>query len=156
MKTKLSSTGRLVFLLLCGIIPLFASSQQIPNSLTAANGTFIGFWEYKPVDYTANPNRKYPLIIFLHGIGERGDGTTQLPYVLANAIPKYINAGHTMTFTYNGQTETFMVLSPQLRGDLWSWPTFYVQEMLNYAKANLRVDTNRIYLTCPSLCGRGT
>src|SRR5215213_10151340 len=144
MKTKLYITARLLFLLWCGLVPVLSFSQQIPKSLVAANGTFIGFWEYKPVDYTANPNRKYPLIIFLHGVGERGDGTTQLGYVLANAIPRYINAGHTMTFTYNGKTETFMVLSPQLRGDLWTWPTFYVDEMIKYAKKNLRVDTNRI------------
>ena len=112
MKTKVSFIGKLV-LIWCAIVPALAFSQQIPNSLTAANGSFIGFYEYKPVTYTANPDKKYPLIIFLHGIGERGNGTTQLPYVLANAIPKYINAGHTMTFTYNGETETFLVLSPQ-------------------------------------------
>jgi hypothetical protein len=156
MKTKLSSTGRLVFLLLCGIIPLFASSQQIPNSLTAANGTFIGFWEYKPVDYAANPNEKYPLIVFLHGIGERGDGTTQLPMVLANAIPKYIANGHPMRFFYNGKWETFLVLSPQLAPNMGHWPPFYVEEMIRYARNNMRIDTNRIYVTGVSLGGGGT
>lgn len=156
MKTQLSFAGRLVFLLWCGIIPLIAASQQIPNSLTAANGTFIGFWEYKPVDYSANPNEKYPIIIFLHGIGERGDGTTQLGNVLANAIPKYIANGHPMRFFYNGKWETFLVLSPQLRGDLWSWPSFYTEEMIKYAKNNLRIDTNRIYVTGLSLGGGGT
>ncbi|HEY0679693.1 MAG TPA: PKD domain-containing protein [Chitinophagaceae bacterium] len=156
MKSKLSSIGRLVFLLWCGIFPFLSFAQQIPNSVTAPNGTFIGFYEYKPVSYSAEPTRKYPLIIFLHGIGERGNGTTELPRVLANAIPKYINAGHTMTFTYNGQTETFMVISPQLSSMYGSWQNFYVDEMIKYAKNNLRVDTNRIYLTGLSLGGGGT
>ncbi|MGB8194866.1 MAG: PKD domain-containing protein, partial [Chitinophagaceae bacterium] len=155
MKTKLFFIGRLVLLLWGGIVPFLSFSQQIPKSLTAANGTFIGFWEYKPVDYAANPTKKYPVIIFLHGLGERGNGTTDLPNVLSIAIPKYIAAGHTMTFTYNGQTETFLVLSPQLRGDLWDWPAFYTEEMIRYAKNNLNIDTNRIYVTGVSLGGGG-
>jgi predicted esterase len=134
-----------------------AYTQQVPRSLTASTGLFIGFYEYKPVDYTADPSKKYPLIIFLHGIGERGNGTTDLPAVLANGIPKYINAGHNMRFTsLSGQQETFLVLSPQLRGDYGAWENIYVEEMLKYAKANLRVDTNRIYLTGLSLGGGGT
>ena len=90
MKTKLFFTGRLVLLLCCGFVPNMLFSQQIANGLTAPNGQFIGFLEYKPTDYTANPNKKYPLIIFLHGIGERGNGTTELLRVSANAIPRYI------------------------------------------------------------------
>lgn len=156
MKTKLPFVRRLVLILWCGTLSFLAVSQQIPNSLTAANGTFIGFWEYKPTDYTANPNEKYPLIVFLHGMGERGDGTTQLSWVLANAIPKYIAAGHPMRFFYNGKWETFLVLSPQLAPNMGHWPTFYVDEMIKYAKNNMRIDTNRIYVTGVSLGGGGT
>ena len=156
MKIKLYTYLRLWT---CCII-LFSSfssfSQQVPKGLTAANGTYIGFMEYKPTDYDANPNTRYPLIIFLHGIGERGDGTTQLSYVCANAIPKYISQGCPMRFYVNGQWQTFLVLSPQLSTMYGSWQNFYVDEMLNYAKQNLRVDTNRIYLTGLSLGGGGT
>ena len=142
---------------LCLIVSAGTYSQQIARSLTASTGLFIGFYEYKPVTYNANPTKKYPLIIFLHGIGERGNGTTELPRVLANGIPKYINAGHTMTFTsLSGTQETFLVLSPQLANGEWSWLNIYVEEMLKYAKTNLRVDTNRIYLTGLSLGGGGT
>jgi hypothetical protein len=138
-------------------VTLNLHAQQVPKSLTASTGLFIGFYEYKPVDYNADPTKKYPLIIFLHGIGERGNGTTELPMVLANGIPKYINAGHNMRFTsLSGQQETFLVLSPQLRNGVWSWENIYTDEMLKYAKQNLRVDTNRIYLTGLSLGGGGT
>lgn len=143
--------------LICLLITSGIYAQQIARSLTASTGLFIGYYEYKPTDYNADPSKKYPLIIFLHGIGERGNGTTDLPMILANGIPRYINAGHNMKFTsLSGQEETFLVLSPQLRGDMWSWPTIYVEEMLKYAKQNLRVDTNRIYLTGLSLGGGGT
>src|SRR5437763_5505466 len=103
------------------LIALSVNSQQVARSLTSSTtGLFIRFYEYKPVTY--DPAHKYPLIIFLHGIGERGNGTTDLPNVLVNAIPKYINAGNTMTFTsLSGVTETFLVLSPQLSTAYGSW-----------------------------------
>ena len=137
------------------LVACVSFAQQVPRSVVASNGTFIGFYEYKPVDYDANPNTKYPLIIFLHGIGERGDGQGQLPMVLANAIPKYINQGHPMRFYVNGQWQTFLVLSPQLSQSFGSWETFYVDEMLKWAKQTMRVDTNRMYLTGLSLGGGG-
>jgi predicted peptidase len=96
------------------------------------------------------------LIIFLHGIGERGNGSTELNRVLTNAIPKYINAGHNMRFTsLSGVPETFLVLSPQLNASYGTWQNIYVDEMLKYAKANMSIDTNRIFLTGLSLGGGG-
>ncbi|MFM9909764.1 MAG: PKD domain-containing protein [Chitinophagaceae bacterium] len=131
-------------------------AQQVPKGLTASsNGIYIGFYEYKPVDYSLNPSEKYPLIVFLHGIGERGDGVIELPNVLGQGIPKYINSGHPMRFFWNGKWETFLVLSPQLSRNYGDWQNFYVDEMLAYAKQNLRIDTNRIYLTGLSLGGGG-
>lgn len=137
------------------LAPLFALSQQVAKSLTASNGTFIGFYQYTPTDYSSNPTTQYPLIIFLHGIGERGDGQTNLPLVLANGIPKNIANGHPMRFFWNGKWETFLVLSPQLSTAYGDWQNFYVDEMIKYAKNNLRVDPNRIYLTGLSLGGGG-
>ena len=138
----------------CLLISIGAYSQQVAKSLTASTGLFIGFYEYKPVDY--DPTKKYPIIIFLHGIGERGNGSTELNRVLTNAIPKYINAGHPMTFTsLSGVRETFLVLSPQLNASYGTWQNVYVDEMLKYAKANLSIDTNRIFLTGLSLGGGG-
>ncbi len=129
-------------------------SQQVAKNLTAANGVYIGFYEFKPADYT--PTKKYPLIVFMHGIGERGNGTTEISRVKAQGIPKYISYGHKMTFTWNGKTETFLVLSPQLSSSYGSWPSFYAEEMIKYAKTNLSIDTNRIFVTGLSLGGGGT
>jgi len=60
-----------------------------------------------------------------------------------------------MQFTVNGVSQTFLVLSPQLSINYGSWQNFYVDEMLNYATNNLRVDPSRIYLTGLSLGGGG-
>jgi poly(3-hydroxybutyrate) depolymerase len=144
-------------LLIVGMVclSLFAKSQEVARSLVASNGQTVGFYEYKPTNYTTS--KKYPLIIFLHGIGERGNGTTDLYKVNANCIPRYIAGGSTMTFTNpnTGVAETFLVLCPQLDVQYGSWETFYVDEMLKYAKANLAVDQNRIFLCGISLGGGG-
>ena len=148
MKTFLPGLGLL-------LLSLTTSAQQIAKGLTASNGQFIGFLEYKPTNYNLDPTIKYPLIIFLHGIGERGNGTTQLGMVASNGIPKYINAGHKMRFYWNGKWETFLVLSPQLNSGYGDWVDFYTEEMIKYAKANLQIDTNRIFLAGLSLGGGG-
>lgn len=131
-------------------------SQLVAKSLTATNGTFIGFYQYTPYDYNPSQSPKYPLIIFLHGIGERGNGTSDLPNVLNNGTPRNIKEGHTMRFFWNGKWETFLVLIPQLSNNFGWWQNFYVDEMIKYAKTNLNVDPDRITLTGLSLGGGGT
>jgi predicted esterase len=136
------------------LMPFLLSAQQVARSVTASNGTFIGFYEYKPPTYSSGA--KSPMIIFLHGIGERGDGSSTLSSVLNVGIPRNIHYGLTnMVFNYNGSNQGFVVLSPQLSYNYGNWQPFYIQEMIKYAKNNLNVDTNRIYLTGLSLGGGG-
>ena len=146
----------IAFILLIGNYATYA--QQVAKGITASNGQFIGFYEYKPTNYNPTATKKYPLIIFLHGIGERGNGTSDLAKVTYHAIPRMIAAGGTMTYKNpaTGQLETFLVLSPQLSTSYGSWETFYVDEMLKYAKQNLNYDPSRVYLTGLSLGGGGT
>ncbi|MEO5683193.1 MAG: PKD domain-containing protein [Chitinophagaceae bacterium] len=129
-------------------------SQQVAKSIPYPSSPdgLIGFLQFTPSDYGT---QKHPLIVFLHGIGERGNGTSQLYSITSNAIPKYCAAGASMRFTVGGQTSSFVVLSPQLSTQYGYWPTFYVKEMIKYAKANLQIDTNRIYITGLSLGGGG-
>jgi hypothetical protein len=127
--------------------------QQVAKKIRAANGINIGYYEFTPKGY--NKNQKHPLIIFLHGISERGNGGSQLSKVANVGIPKMIKKGHDMEFKYNGKKESFVVLSPQLSNIYGSWQSFYVEEMIKYAKRNLGIDENRIYVTGLSLGGGG-
>ncbi|MBO9633775.1 MAG: T9SS type A sorting domain-containing protein [Chitinophagaceae bacterium] len=141
---------------LCLLATVTASAQLTARSIkkTGSNED-IGFYEFKPPNY--DPSIKYPMIIFLHGYGERGNGTTQLSRVLNNGLAKNIASGNTMTFTWNGKTESFVVLMPQLNESNYSyWQNWYIDEMLKYGKANFSIDTNRIFLTGLSMGGGGT
>ncbi|MEO7452440.1 MAG: T9SS type A sorting domain-containing protein [Chitinophagaceae bacterium] len=137
-------------LFLC--VTTFAQQTAKTIAYPTAPGGIIGFLEFKPADYGT---QKHPLIIFLHGIGERGNGTTQINSVANNGVPMYCKNGATMRFTVGGQTSSFVVLSPQLSTSYGYWPTFYAKELIKYAKANLQIDTNRIYVTGLSLGGGG-
>ncbi|MEP7258067.1 MAG: PKD domain-containing protein [Flavitalea sp.] len=136
------------------ILPAY--SQFTEESLNSSNGDRLGFLQYKPAEYNQDVNTKYPIIIFLHGIGERGDGTTQLRNVTCCGLPRIIKLGHKMRFTWNGKTETFLVLAPQCPTKYGMWPAIFVEELIKYAKQNLRIDPDRIFLTGLSMGGGGT
>jgi len=145
-----------ILLLLLVSAPVFSFSQQlIARTVNNPLGN-IGFYEFQPRGYNPAGSYNYPLIIFLHGSGEKGNGTTELPRVLSSSFPKLLNAGATMNFTVNGQAQAFLVLIPQLDPVYTTtWPNAYVTAMINYAKANLKIDQNKIFLTGWSLGGGG-
>ncbi|MDP4148531.1 MAG: T9SS type A sorting domain-containing protein [Bacteroidota bacterium] len=146
------------FFLFSLFIPFSLFSQtrtQTARSNTVIDAFCHGFYESLPPDYNST-SKKYPLMVFLHGQGEIGDGSpAQLPSVLVNGPPMKINNG---TFpdpvTVNGQSYNFIVISPQLN----TWPVWgdeqtAVNDIINYAIAHYRVDTSRMYLTGLSMGG---
>ncbi|MDI3322288.1 PKD domain-containing protein [Pinibacter soli] len=136
----------------------FAGAQTLTShNITSAGHPNIGFYDFKPADYTTNPAQKFPLIIPLHGLGEKGDGTTQLNLVFTSGIGYQVKNGASMRFNYpNGVKGSFLVLLPQLSSSYGDWQPFYIDEMIKWAKANLNVDTNKVYITGYSLGGGGT
>lgn len=157
MKNSTPLRRQLLLLFPLFMFALSGFSQQKQNWIIAKNGKEIGFYEYAPVDYSANPTKKYPLIIFLHGYGERGDGRSQLANILLSGTPpRLIADGNPMTFTWNGKTETFIVISPQLNSEFSWWQNWYVDELLAYAQKTYRIDADRIFLTGLSMGGGGT
>ena len=122
-----------IFVMICLIVPFIASAQLTAKRIRAVNGQYVGFYQHTPSGWSTS-TAKYPVIIFLHGIGERGNGTTELARVKNVAIPKYINLGtRKMRYYVNGKWQTFVVLAPQLSKSYGSWQNFYVDEMINYA-----------------------
>ena len=83
-----------------------------------------GFYEYLPQGYSATDPQKYPMILFVHGMGELGSGNaTDLQKVGRSALPKRLGSGTFPTsFTVNGVTHRFIVISPQFV----NWPSAQV------------------------------
>ncbi|HVB03610.1 MAG TPA: hypothetical protein VNE41_07800 [Chitinophagaceae bacterium] len=123
---------------------------QTPQYISI-NANIGGFYQALPAKYSST-TQKYPLMIFCHGIGELGNGSaSQLPRVLRNGPPKLINnKTFPPSFTVNGNTYSFIVISPQFKA--WPQPAD-IQAVINYAIAHYRVDLTRIYLTGLSMGG---
>ena len=49
-----------------------------------------GFYKALPAHYNET-KQQYPLLVFLHGSQERGNGNSQLSRVLKNAVPNLLN-----------------------------------------------------------------
>jgi len=138
-------------IILCLIVSTQLSAQVQTPRYTVVSNNLKAFYEYLPAGYPA-AGLKYPLLIFLHGAGETGQGTsTSLPLVLRHGPPKLINNGtFPASFTVNGQTRRFIVLSPQFVG----WPGVGdINSLINLAMQQYAVDPNRIYLTGLSMGG---
>jgi len=138
-------------LVISSFIPGYASAQVQTAQSIVTGPNSNGFYQYLPAGYSTGTT-KYPLLVFLHGTGELGNGTTDLPKLLDNGSPPDLiaNGQFPTSFTVKGQTFSFIVISPQFV----AWPSDDdVDAVINYAIAHYRVDTNRVYLTGLSMGG---
>ena len=144
---------------------LFSQSKR---TLTAHPSTAIdqfinGFYVSLPANYD-NSGKNYPLLVFLHGDGEVGDGSAaSLPAVLRNGPPMQLNqqlnnnvdAHFPDPVVVGGQSFEFIVLCPQIiaQPDQNGPEQTMVDDVINYALANYRVDASKISLTGLSMGG---
>lgn len=105
-----------------------------------------GFYDYLPQGYSATGTTLYPLLIFVHGSWEGGNGgTTDLPKVLKHGPPHLIDLGNfPASFTVNNKTFKFIVFSPQFKTTAGASS---INAVIDYALKHYKVDPNRIYLT---------
>jgi dienelactone hydrolase len=103
----------------------------------------VNYLLYLPDGYAKDTVQKWPLLLFLHGSGERGD---DLEKVKKHGPPKLVEQGKKLPF---------IVVSPQApQGQGWSNADLYA--LLQDCKQKYRADVNRIYLTGLSMGGFGT
>jgi pimeloyl-ACP methyl ester carboxylesterase len=102
----------------------------------------INYLLYLPDGYESSGS-VWPLLVFLHGAGERGD---DVELVKVHGPPKLIEAGKKFPF---------IVVSPQLSLGEW-WSPDMVAWLIRDLIASLRVDSERVYLTGLSMGGYGT
>src|SRR5690242_3532552 len=139
-----------VFFIILLLFPWFKSFSQINpglNRITVSigSGKIDSALLDIPWDYN-QAAKSYPLLIFLHGIGARGNN---LNLLLNDAgIPQLTSQGKAPFGIVNGDTTRFIVLSPQ---DQWHSFSVYPAEVHNAIQDLLgrgyKIDSNRIYLT---------
>ena len=94
--------------------------------------------------YDSKCGGKKPLIIFLHGSGERGEG---------NSLPLLCNNVPTTFFEYARDVEDAIILLPQapwnsmVGGWCFDQNAFNLKELISFISKGYPVDKNRIYLS---------
>ncbi len=125
-----------------------ALSGQHPASFTTEvrSTVTLDYLIYHPADFGAD-DREWPLLVFLHGLGERGP---DIEKVKMHGPPKLIAQGREFPF---------VVLSPQCpERDWWAneAPTMALEKLIDEIASDERIDEDRIYLTGLSMGGFGT
>jgi predicted peptidase len=104
----------------------------------------LGYLRNLPPGYGDEPEKKWPLILFLHGAGERGSDLNMLK---RHGIPKIVEK----------QKLPFITLSPQCPDPHW-WSDFLplLEALVEETMQTHAVDPDRVYLTGISMGGFGT
>lgn len=106
----------------------------------AADNPPYNYLLFAPANY--DQQEKWPLIVFLHGSGERGD---DLELVKKHGPPKIVEDKPDFEFT---------VVSPQVPANS-RWEPEKVGQVIDQAVKSLKIDVDRIYLTGLSMGGSG-
>jgi predicted peptidase len=108
----------------------------------------LNYLLFVPEDYGKGPRKKWPLILFLHGIGERGDGPEELELLKEAGLPMVLEQQADFPF---------IVLSPQCPTDsYWEFQLDDMDALLDEVTATYAVDPDRVYVTGLSMGGFGT
>lgn len=121
--------------------------QPMTLSKTVTQKVDLKYWLSLPKGYASDTAKKWPLMLFLHGAGERGD---DLEKVKKHGPPKLITAGADLPF---------IVVAPQCPADAWWESTAQVialATLIDEIQASHRVDADRVYCTGISMGGYGT
>jgi predicted peptidase len=101
---------------------------------------------YLPAEYGKEQDKQWPLIVFLHGSGERG---SDVNLVAKHGPPKLLAKETDL------KVKQFVVVSPQCPSNT-SWKPFELNALLDDVMAKYHVDKDRVYLTGLSMGGFGT
>lgn len=126
-------------LLCCAFLFQSCAAQPKTHLIEASVETVtkekLDYYLYFPQDYATSPQKKFPILLFLHGGGESGD---TLGALKKNGPPKLI---------VQGKQFPFLILAPQNPHQKKWWNTRAVNQLLDSVVAHNRVDKQRIYLT---------
>jgi predicted peptidase len=114
--------------------------------VTADQGakTTVHYWLFVPPASEAKPADGYPLMLFMHGAGERG---SDLNLVKKHGPPKLVGK--------NAELNKFIIASPQCPANQ-RWDLTAMKGLIDHLAETQPVDKNRIILTGLSMGGFAT
>ncbi|MGE5350845.1 MAG: prolyl oligopeptidase family serine peptidase [Acidobacteriota bacterium] len=119
------------------------SRQQIKHlSKVVKTRVTTDYLLYLPQDY-GKDDKKWPLVLFLHGAGERGDDVN---IVKRHGPPKLVE---------QGKDFPFILVSPQCPEDQ-VWSINMLDALINEIQEKYEVDPSRLYVTGLSMGGYAT
>jgi predicted peptidase len=113
---------------------------MMQSKTTFVHSWVNGFWEYYPDNW--DRVKKLPLVVYFHGLGDT------FP---KKSLQAYSDSGLPLKIKQSGMPFDCVVFMPQLNRDWAGGAT--IQNIIDWAIKNYAVDTNRIYLTGPSMGG---
>lgn len=114
-----------------------------PVSDTVTAGVY-GYYISMPSNYNETTT-KYPLLIYMPGTGQFGNGSIDLPLLLKDGPAQLAEEKRLPgTFTVKGQTFSMLILTPQLK--YWINDAG-LKDCIAYAMKKYRVDSSRIYMS---------
>lgn len=125
---------------------------QLTNRPLGTTTSANGYIEYLPPTYSTNPAQRLPIILFFHGSGENGNGTSDLYRIYNTGLPQLINNN---SWTYK---DKFVVLMPQhysTNQNNLCPSANEVRNFIDFARKAYNVDTLQLYITGLSCGGNG-
>ena len=124
----------------------FSELLRTPKPLDESGTETLQYLLYLPKEYEPGAEKDWPLLLFLHGAGERGD---DLDLVTVHGPPKRIAKEPEFA-----EKCPFIVVSPQCLKDHY-WSPAQLQLLLDEIIERYQVDEKRIYVTGISMGGFG-
>jgi predicted peptidase len=130
--------------------PLPSITMRLQPRTEPVGNSVLGYYAGLPSDYDTS-GKRYPLLLFIPGAGQFGNGANDLHLLLNDGPAQLIDEGRFPgAIRSGGNTFSFIVFTPQLR---WYPSTEAIAACVEYACRQFRVDTSRIYLSGLSMGG---
>lgn len=132
-----------ILLSACQTKPNLPAMRLSENHVTIVTQQAYRYLRYVPSGYRGDAQQRWPLVLFLHGAGERGD---DLRLVKKHGLPKLVEQGTDFPF---------VMIAPQCPPGEW-WNVVALEGLIDEVARRERIDRDRIYLTGISMGGFGT
>lgn len=135
----------LILTILCAAVSVDAGITAAKMDRAFKKQVRSDYLLYLPADYGKDKDRKWPLLLFLHGAGERGSDVQR------------VKIHGPLKEAEKGRSFEFIIVAPQCpENDWWDRKLDTLSALLDDVEERYSVDKSRVYCTGLSMGGFGT